>query len=141
MRKLLALPALAAILSAFSANVASAAYCGAISYENAGVVSGDPCAPHSHTIMKTVRRVVYDQEVVQATRSEYQTVYEDREVQRTRYERSTEYREVNYTVTRPVYETREKVINYTVMKPVYETRTKQVQYTVRRPVYETHEKV
>ena len=72
MKKLLALPVLAALLSALSANVANAACSGAISYENCGCASVDACAPHTHTVMKTVRKVVWEQETVQGTRTEYQ---------------------------------------------------------------------
>ncbi len=106
MRKILALPVLAAILSAWTGNAADAAYSGAVSYDNCGCGVVDSCGPQTHTVMKTVRKVVYEQETVNATRMEKQVVYEDQTVTRNRIERETQYRDVSYTVQVPVWETK-----------------------------------
>ncbi|MFN9984605.1 MAG: hypothetical protein ACK52S_03540, partial [Pirellula sp.] len=75
MRKLLALPALAGLLSAFGAGAAHAAYGGAISYENCGCNVVDPCGPSTYTVMKTVKKVVYENETVNATKMVNQLRY------------------------------------------------------------------
>ncbi len=133
--EILALPAVAAIVSAFAG--AAQADCGcAVSYENCGSGLVDSTGPATQTVMRKVRKVVYEQETVQGSKMENQIVYEDKVVNRTRYERETHNREVSYTVNVPVRETHTGVRNYTVKRPVYETHTKQVTYNVRRPVYE-----
>ncbi len=93
MRRLFVIPVLVAILASAAGKVANAAYCGAISYQDCeGSVVSCCEVPACHTVMKNVRRVVHEQETVQATRTEYQTVYEDRQVNAVRYERETQFR-------------------------------------------------
>ncbi|MFY7894493.1 MAG: hypothetical protein ACOVOJ_17485, partial [Pirellula sp.] len=113
MKKLFALPALMGLVTALSAGAAQAAFGGAISYENCGCNVVDPCGPSTHTVMKTVRKVVYEPETVTGTKVVNQIVYEDQQVQRVRYERETQHREVSYTVNVPVRETHTGVRNYT----------------------------
>ena len=60
MKKLLALPAIAAMLSAFGAGAAQAAYSGAISYENCGCNVVDSCGPTTYTVMKNANKTVYE---------------------------------------------------------------------------------
>ncbi len=65
--------------------LAHAGYCGAASFRHCSSAStpctSDPC----HTVMKTVREVVYEQQQVQSTKTVYETVYEDRTYNVTRY--------------------------------------------------------
>ena len=58
MKKLLALPAIAAMMAAFNAGAVQAAYNGAISYENCGCNVVDSCGPSTYTVMKTVKKTV-----------------------------------------------------------------------------------
>ncbi|MCA9180960.1 MAG: hypothetical protein KDA51_05885, partial [Planctomycetales bacterium] len=114
MRRLYAAPVVVAVMAALSGQ-ANAAYTGAISYQDCGCVVNCCEVPATHTVMKTVRRTVYEQRTEQRTRTEYQTVTEDKVVNVTRMQRETRYRTVNCTVRKPVYET--KTRQYTVMKP------------------------
>ncbi len=114
MKKQFALPALMGLATALSAGAAHAAFGGAISYENCGCNVVDPCGPSTYTVMKTVKKVVYEPETVTGTKTVNQIVYEDKQVQRVRYERETHQREVSYTVNVPVRETHTGVRNYTV---------------------------
>ena len=111
MRKFLALPVLAGLLSAMSGNAAQAAYCGAVSYENCGCNVVDSCGPTTHTVMKTVQRVVYEPQTVTGTKTVNQVVYEDQVITKNRIETETQYRDVTYTVNKPVYETHTGVKN------------------------------
>ena len=127
-----------AILLGF-ASEARAAWCGAASYRWCR-----PCAAcfteQYCTVMKTCRKVVYQQEQVTCYRTTFEKVAVPQRVLCTRYVPVVCQKQVPYTVCRPVYETRTKQIQYTVCKPVYQTCTKQVPYTVCEPVYETHQR-
>ena len=110
-----------------AANSASAAYCGAISYEgccgSGGTTDGDeattaPVAGGTYTCMRTVRETVYDQVEETRYRKRNEVYYEDQQVQCSRMVPETTTRNVNYTVMVPKYETRTRTINYTVCKPV-----------------------
>ena len=58
MRRLFLMPTLVAMLAAMSGQVASAAYCGAISYQDCeGSVVNCCEVPACHTVTKTVRQV------------------------------------------------------------------------------------
>lgn len=115
MRRLFIVPVLVALLAAMSGRVATAAYCGAVSYDNCGgCAEGSGEVAATHTVMKTVRKTVYEQRTEQRTRTEYQTVSEDKVINVTRMVPETRYRTVNQVVRKPVYET--KTRNYTVMQ-------------------------
>ena len=73
MKRLFVVPVLVALLAALSGR-ANADYCGAVSYQDCGGCGASACAPATHTVMKTVRRTVYEQQTVQRTRTEYQTL-------------------------------------------------------------------
>ena len=77
MRRLLTLPILAALLAVFSARVADASY-SAISYQNCeGSVVSCCEVPACHTVMKTVRKVVYEPQQFTGTKTVSEVVYED----------------------------------------------------------------
>lgn len=115
MRKLILLPAALIALVAFTSGKADAAYCGAACYDGCGSAVSDGVGPATHTVMKTVRRTVYEQQTQQRTRTEYQTVTEQGS-DLTRMQRETRYRTVNSVVRKPVYET--KFRTYTVNQAV-----------------------
>ena len=115
---------LAVILAVSSANVASAAYCGAVNYcsygyspgiggdgivsdgaatesaDNGATTNSDSC-----TVMVSRKRVIRVPEQYTAYRTEYETVYEERKVNTVKYVRENRTRTVNYPVRRPVWET------------------------------------
>ncbi len=68
MKKLFSASLFAALLAGGSMQLAHAGYCGAASFRHCSSAStpctSDPC----HTVMKTVREVVYEQQEVQSTR-------------------------------------------------------------------------
>jgi hypothetical protein len=110
-----------------------ASYCGATRY--------DGCVPCSyqqdcHTVTKTVRTKIYEQQEVTCYRTVYDQICESRVINVTRMVPETRQKEVSYTVCKPVWETRTR--EYTVCKPVWETRTRE--YTVCKPVWETRQK-
>ncbi len=119
MKRLWLLPALTIIAVVSGAKTASAAYCGAISYEgcggcegsvvDGGIVDGEGAGENgsagTYTVMRTVREVVYDRVEETRYRTRNEVYYEDKEIQ----------------CTRMVPETRTKTVNYTVMVPTYET--------------------
>ena len=149
MNRLWIIPAIMISAIVAGTNSASAAYCGAISYEGCcgcGVTAGGdeesatPVAGGTYTCMRTVRETVYDKIEETRYRTRNEVYYEDRQVQCSRLLPETTTRNINYTVMVPTYETRTRTTNYTVCKPVYEKHQKTINYTVRRPVYETCKK-
>ena len=124
-----------AVLAAFSAQQAQAAYCGACSY-----VGVRPCAceftTQCNTVMKTCRKVVFEKEQVVCYRNAVQKVPVTRQVTCTRYVPERQARQITYTVNRTVWENCQKTVTRTVNKVVYETVQKQVPYTVMVPVTE-----
>ncbi len=80
------------------------------------------CGQQCYTVMKTRRRVVYEQQQHTVNRTVYSTVMQDRTINSTRYVRETHNRQVPYTVSRPVRETHYRTVNYTVQRKHWETR-------------------
>ena len=149
MNRLWIIPAIMISAIVAGTNSASAAYCGAISYEgccgcggtaDGNEVSATPVAGGTYTCMRTVRETVYDRVEETRYRTRNEVYYEDRQVQCSRLVPETTTRNINYTVMVPKYETRTRTMNYTVCKPVYEKHQRTINYTVRRPVYETRKK-
>jgi len=60
MRKMFLLPAALIALVAFTSGKADAAYSGAASYDGCGNAIAEGSGPATHTVMKTVRRTVYE---------------------------------------------------------------------------------
>ncbi|MBP3558513.1 MAG: hypothetical protein J6K20_12550, partial [Thermoguttaceae bacterium] len=129
----------AAALLAAPLEQAQGAWCGAASYRW--------CRPRacefttqSCTVMKTCRKVVYEQEQVVCYRTSFQKVPVTRRVLCTKYVPETRVREVQYTVCRPVWENRQKTVARTVNRTVWQNCQKQVPYTVCKPVYEQRQR-
>jgi len=74
MKKFWAIPAVAAMLSAF-AGAAQADCGGCVSYENCGSNVVDTCGPSTYTVMKKVMKTVYEPETVTGTKMVNQVVY------------------------------------------------------------------
>ena len=97
-------PILAVLITVGSANLASAAYCGAANYSNCdctadGSSDGNASADDgSTTVMVTRKKVVCVPEKYTAYRTVYDTVYEDKTINCTSYVRENRVRTVNYTV-------------------------------------------
>jgi nitrogen fixation protein FixH len=116
----------------------NAAYCGAARFRCFRPIVQDYAAIRMQcgTVMRSSKKIVYDQQEYTCYRTVYDRVVTPRTVTRTQYVREMQYREMNYTVMKPVWERKTRMVNYTVMRPVYETREKT--YTVMKPVWETH---
>ncbi|MFW6170819.1 MAG: hypothetical protein ACODAD_10050, partial [Planctomycetota bacterium] len=79
MRVLLSAPIWAVLLAAASVNTSWAAYCGAVSYRNAGFCDQvDYCAAKQqcYTVNKTRREVVYEKQQYTCYKTVYETVRE-----------------------------------------------------------------
>ncbi|MCF0234439.1 MAG: hypothetical protein HUK22_05610, partial [Thermoguttaceae bacterium] len=121
------------------ATEAQAAWCGACSYRwrqpRACEFTSEVC-----TVMKTCRKVVFEQEQVTCYRTTFQKVPVTRRVLCTKYVPEVQMREVRYTVCRPVWQNCQKTVACTVNKTVWQNCQKQVPYTVCKPVYETRQR-
>ncbi len=83
MKALLSVPICAVLLAAASVNTAWAAYCGAVSYRNAGCCDQvDYCdaKQRCYTVMKTCRKVVYEKQQYTCYKTVYETVCEDKTI-------------------------------------------------------------
>ena len=125
-----------AIATVLSASFSWAQCCGGASYNTVGAVAPADASGCGYTVMRTQRRVVYEQQQQTRYRTQYNTVWEEVQVPVTRTVRETAYRTQEYTVRRPVRETSYRTVNYTVRRPVTQQHSKTVNYTVRRPVRE-----
>ena len=79
-----------ATVVAMSASFSWGQCCGGASYDSVGMAApavvdgGAGGCGCSYTVMRTVRRTVYEQQQVQRTRTQYSTVYETKQVPTTR---------------------------------------------------------
>src|SRR5215216_4340818 len=111
---------------------AQAGFCGIARYSCC-----EPCCQmETHTVMKTVHCIEYEQQCFTCYKTCWDRVCEDRIINCVKYVPETCSREVCYTVCKPCYET--KSYCYTVCKPCYETKTRC--YTVCHPCWENHSK-
>src|SRR3954462_302616 len=110
---------------------AQAGFCGIARYSCC-----EPCCQmETHTVMKTVHCMEYEQQEFTCYKTCWDRVCEDRIINCVKYVPETHTREVCYTVCKPCWET--KTRNYTVCKPCWETKTREICYTVCKPCWET----
>src|SRR4029079_11839446 len=109
---------------------ANAGFCGVARYSCCGC-----CCPQTHTVMKTVHCMEYEQQEFTCYKTCWDRVCEDRIINCVKYVPETHSREVCYTVSKPCWET--KTCNYTVCKPCFETKSREICYTVCKPCWET----
>jgi hypothetical protein len=99
MRTRLGVSMFAVLLAAITFDTASAAYFGVASYKNCG--GEDPatyCCDPCHTVMRTRRRIVFEQQQFTRYKTVYNTVYEDKTINTVKYVPETHYRECTYEV-------------------------------------------
>src|SRR6201989_259906 len=110
---------------------AQAGFCGIARYSCC-----EPCCQmETHTVMKTVHCIEYEQQCFTCYKTVWDRVCEDRIINCVKYVPEQRSREVCYTVCKPCFET--KTFCYTVCKPCWETKTREICYTVCKPCYET----
>src|SRR5690349_13148247 len=104
MRTRLGVSMMAVLLTALAFDTASAAYFGVASYQNCGCE--DPatyCCDPCHTVMRTRKRIMYEQKQFTCMKTVYNTVCEDKVINCVKYVPETCYKECTYTVCKPKY--------------------------------------
>ena len=88
MKSFAQVPILAAVVLLVSVNTAAAGYLGAASYRNcvATTPASFSCAKQQcHTVMKTVREVVYEKQQYTCYRTAYETVFDTKTIDCVKY--------------------------------------------------------
>ena len=100
---------LAVAICLFMLDSASAGYLGIANYRNCGIAEPETICEsqvQTHTIMRTRRRVVFDQQQYTCYKTVYDTVMDTKDIDCVKYVNETKVRNVNYEVARKVYETK-----------------------------------